>query len=210
MLAVMSIGSGDDAATALRLVLCSASPRRASLLRAADVPFAIGPSPDVDETVPPGIGGVQAVEMLARRKYDEVRARLDARDIALCADTIVHLDDRLIGKPKSRAHARTMLRSLAGRRHEVSTGIAMGRADVRDPWVGHASSVVEMSELSDRELEAYLDADAWRGKAGGYGMQDAARAFLTLVEGEIDTVIGLPVALVLRKFDQFVGGRDSP
>jgi septum formation protein len=175
-------------------LLCSASPRRAALLRQAGVAFEQGPSPGVDETPPEGVPAEEVAEMLARRKAAAAAERSPGR-VVVAADTLVVLDGRVLGKPADAAEARAMLASLSGRRHLVVTGVAAARGG--DLVSGHDSAAVAFRALRPEEIDAYVATGEPLDKAGAYAIQGGAAEFVSARQGRLDTVVGLPVALVL-------------
>lgn len=181
------------------LVLASRSPRRAALLRAARIDFEPGPAPDVDETPPPGLAPAGVALGLAQAKARAVLGRVAAGRTVLTADTVVALDGVLLGKPNGAADALRMLRLLRGQTHDVFTAVAVARggrvrADV-------AQARVRVDPVPDAVLGAYAASGEPLDKAGGYGIQGEAGAFVRLVAGDLDTVIGLPIALLRRLLD---------
>jgi septum formation protein len=174
----------------LRLILGSASPRRKELLAQMGlVPDAILP-PDIDEDPRKGELPRPYAARLAREKALAVAA--DAGDVVLCADTTVALGRRILGKPADAGEAAAFLTLLGGRRHEVITAVAVRRGD--RIWSRESVSAVKMKRLSDAELNAYLASGEWQGKAGGYGIQGLAGAFIPWISGSYSGIMGLPVA----------------
>jgi septum formation protein len=171
------------------LILASGSPRRAEILAAAGIPFEKRQTQFVDETPLPGESPRDYVTRLAREK-----ARTVTADLVLGADTTVVLDHEILGKPADSEEAASMLRRLAGRDHEVLTGICL-RAEARE-IVDCASSRVWFLELSDSEIEAYVSSGEPMDKAGAYGIQGLASKFVTRIEGCYFNIMGLPIALV--------------
>lgn len=183
------------------LLLASRSPRRRSLLEAAGIPFRVGPAPDVDESLPPGLAPAAAVRALAERKALAVRARA-AGELVLTADTLVYLSAaEVLGKPTDPADAVRMLTRLSGRTHAVATGVAL--ADARRLESDVDVTQVTFRHLEPSEIEAYVRGGEPLDKAGSYGIQGGARSFVAHVEGAQDTVIGLPIALVRTLLDRF-------
>ncbi len=174
-----------------RLVLASASPRRVALLRAAGYDFEVRPS-GVPE--PPFAGGDPGAyaESLAGAKA--AGAGGFGPEVVVGADTIVVLDGAVLGKPADPGAAAAMLRRLAGRTHRVITAVAVRRGEVVRS--AHAATGVTFRQLSDREIADYVATGEPLDKAGAYAYQGGAGAFVTRLDGEADTVIGLPVALV--------------
>ena len=178
----------------IRLVLASASPRRAELLTRAGYEFDVVPA-NVDERALVGESPERHVERLARAKSDAVAATYPGR-IVLGADTIVAIDDILLGKPGDPAEAAAMLRRLSGRIHEVWTGVAVRLDDARLGAVERTR--VTLTQLSDPQIDWYVRTGEPLDKAGAYGVQDIASRFVTRVEGSYTNVVGLPVSLVDR------------
>ncbi|HEY4026542.1 MAG TPA: Maf family protein [Candidatus Dormibacteraeota bacterium] len=174
----------------MRLVLASASPRRAALLRAAGYAFEVRPSGAVE---PAHTGGDPAAyaEALARAK---AAGADDGDEVFVGADTIVVLDGAVLGKPAGPSDAAAMLRRLSGRTHQVITAVAVRHGSATRS--AHASAAVSFRPLSEREIADYVATGEPLDKAGAYAYQGGARAFITRLEGEPDTVIGLPVALL--------------
>lgn len=174
----------------MRLILGSGSPRRKDLLASMGiVPDAIL-SPDINEDPHPRELPRPYCARLAREKAMAVEAGPD--DIVLCADTTVALGRRILGKPADVGEAAAFLTLLGGRRHEVITAVAVRRGD--QLWTREQISAVKMKRLSDTELNAYLASGDWKGKAGGYGIQGLAGAFIPWISGSFTGIMGLPVA----------------
>jgi septum formation protein len=174
----------------LRLILGSGSPRRKELLAGLGiVPDLILP-PDIDEDPRKGELPRPYCLRLAEEKVRAVPA--GPEDVVLCADTTVALGRRILGKPADAAEAADFLVAMGGRRHQVITGIAVRRGD--RVLVRESLSTVKMKRLSDAELNAYLASGEWQGKAGGYGIQGLAGAFIPWISGSFTGIMGLPVA----------------
>ena len=181
------------------LVLASASPRRADLLRAAGLRFTVAPVACDERWLP----GEAPAAYAARVAHEKATLAVPAHPgaVILAADTTVWTDPGSppIGKPADRAEAAGILRMLAGRSHFVTTAFAI--ADTRGPSVAwqrrEVTTRVHMRPIPGDELEAYLDADDWRDKAGGYGIQSRAAGIVTAIEGSYTAVVGLPLAEVV-------------
>ncbi len=176
-----------------RLLLASASPRRAELLRAAGFDFDVR-VPDVDETRHPGEPAERYCERLARAKAAAV-ADAGAR-VVVAADTVVVVDEAVFGKPVDPADARRMLRALSGRRHDVLTGVAVAAGGRVVSAVVRTG--VEFARLDDAELDWYVASGEPMDKAGAYAVQGLASRFVARVDGSYANVVGLPVATVYR------------
>jgi septum formation protein len=180
------------------LVLASKSPRRAEILRAAGLPFVARPA-DIEEQ---RLDGESPTDYARRLAIDKAGAvRIDAGEIVLGADTIVVVDDVVLEKPCGDADARRMLQFLAGRTHEVITGICL-RSGVRSV-ADTAVTRVTFSPLTPDEVDAYVASGEPMDKAGAYGIQGLASKFIERIEGDYFNVVGLPVSLVFRHLKQF-------
>ena len=153
------------------------------------VPDAILP-PDIDEDPRKGELPRPYAARLAREKALAVQA--GPGDVVICADTTVALGRRILGKPADAGEAAAFLTLLGGRRHQVITAVAVRRGD--RIWARESLSAVKMKRLSDVELNAYLASGEWQGKAGGYGIQGLAGAFIPWISGSFTGIMGLPVA----------------
>ena len=175
----------------MSIVLASGSPRRKELLEMLGIED-MKIIPAKGEEIPPeGAGPAELVAALATAKGREVAAQCAADDVIIAADTIVWHDGRVFGKPHSREQAATMLRSLSGRAHEVYTGVIViknGRE-----VSGAERSVVHFRELSEDEIQRYIDTGEPMDKAGAYGAQGKAALFVRSIEGDFFNVMGLPL-----------------
>lgn len=179
------------------LVLASASPRRADILRAVGwrfEKFAV----DIDESRAPLEDAVAYVERLARAKA-EAAARQGAAGVMLGADTVVLIDGEILGKPRDEADARRMLRLLSRRWHEVLTGVALVHAGVTSrSLVAHERTRVRFLEMSEEEINWYVATVEPMDKAGAYAVQGRAALFIAEIRGDYWNVVGLPVQLVYK------------
>ncbi|MEO8242384.1 MAG: Maf family protein [bacterium] len=174
----------------MKLILGSASPRRRELLaQLGIVPDAVMP-PDIDEDPRKSELPRPYCARVAREKVLAVIS--DPDDIVLCADTTVALGRRILGKPRDAGEAAEFLTDLGGRRHQVITSVAVRRG--AQVWTRDSVSAVKMKRLSDMELNAYLAGGDWHGKAGAYGIQGAAGAFIPWISGSFTGIVGLPLA----------------
>ena len=176
------------------LLLASASPRRADLLKAAAIPFDVL-AVHVDESP---VGGETPEAHVRRLAEDKARAASLRRPgaVVLAADTVVVVDDHILGKPRDAADAAGMLRSLSGRAHAVLTGVAMLSASTAAVEV--ACTRVWFSPLDDEEIDWYVRSGEPLDKAGAYAIQGLASRFIERIDGSYSNVVGLPVALVYR------------
>ena len=178
------------------LILASASPRRADLLRESGIEVDIQPA-DVNEDVEPGEAPEAYVRRLAEAKGRAISGRMPGRFV-LAADTAVVVEGQILGKPANDEDAARMLRLLSGRSHLVISGVCVMKDG--DPAVptGVETSVVEFADLSPAEIAWYVSSGESMDKAGGYGIQGFASRFVTRIAGSYTNVVGLPIALVYR------------
>ncbi len=194
-------GVAGRSATPLKLLLASSSPRRAQLLRDIGLQFEVG-GVAIDESQQTGELPVDYVRRLALAK---ARADLRPGYVTLAADTIVVLDNEILGKPRGQTEAADMLMRLSGRSHEVLTGVAACQPDapgVREAVI-HAGAIVTFRTVSSAEAQAYWQTGEPADKAGGYGIQGIGGIFAERVVGSYSAVVGLPVMETERLLGQF-------
>jgi septum formation protein len=179
------------------LILASASPRRAELLRTAGIAFDVRHA-DVDETVHHGEDPRTYVRRVAEAKATVVLGRAERGSAVLAADTVVVVDNRILGKPRDTADARAMLTSLSGKCHLVVTGVCLANSDGGQPTLRTSvvQTTVEFSRLKEEEIDWYVASGEPMDKAGAYAIQGLASRFITRIDGSYSNVVGLPVALV--------------
>ena len=175
------------------LVLASQSPRRRELLERAGISFTVRTA-DIDESVQAGEAAQQYVRRLAVRKAMAIPRDDDA--CVLAADTTVVLGSEILGKPVDAADAVRMLTALAGRSHEVITGICLRYR--QELFIDAAVTTVRFGPMTAAEIEAYAATNEPMDKAGAYGIQGMASRYITGIEGCYFNVVGLPVSLVCR------------
>jgi len=173
------------------ILLVSASPRRAELLRHAGLDFTIRPS-DVDETPLPDEAPGDLAERLARAKVLALPA-VSFPALAIGADTVVAVAGAILGKPRDRDEARRMLRQLSGRVHEVTTAMALRTLPEETITCERAVSRVTFAPLSNREIDWYADTGEGMDKAGAYALQGIGALFIESIAGSYTNVIGLPL-----------------
>jgi septum formation protein len=179
-----------------KIILASASPRRADLLKTIGVSFELEPSqvnerPHTDEAPP------DYIIRLARAKVIAVARKRDA-GLVIGADTIVVLDGRLLGKPEDDEDAERMLRQLSGRWHAVMTGVALYDIGTRREVADYDKTLVRFAQLTDKEIEWYIKSGETADKAGAYAIQGLGSLFIEEIAGNYFNVVGLPVPLVYR------------
>ena len=174
----------------MAFILGSGSPRRRELLAQIGVVADDIRPPDIDETP---LKSELPRPYCIRMADEKVRAvQAGADDIVLAADTTVALGRRILGKPQNAGEAAAFLHAMSGRRHRVITAVAVRRGD--KVWQKDVVTAVKMKTLSNDEVNAYLATKDWQGKAGGYGIQGPAGAFIPWIQGSFTAVVGLPLA----------------
>jgi septum formation protein len=180
--------------SAPRIILASQSPRRRDLLTLIGIPHEVLPA-DVDEALLPGEDPAVHAERLARAKAQEL-AQHHPDAVVVGSDTIVVIDDVVLGKPRDVAEARVMLRRLSGRSHTVMTAVAVARD-------GRTVSAVELvgvtfRMLSDADIDAYIATGEPMDKAGAYGIQGFGAVIVERVDGDYFAVMGLALGRLVR------------
>jgi septum formation protein len=176
----------------MRIVLASASPRRADLLRAAGIPFDVFPV-DVDERFRPDEKPEDAVARLAETKAIAALAS-HPHSVVVGADTTVVIHGDALAKPVDSADAARMLRLLSGRTHDVLTGVCVSREERR--LIHVETTRVRVAQLTEPEIEWYISTAEPFDKAGGYAVQGLASRFIEGIDGSYSNVVGLPISSV--------------
>ena len=180
----------------MKLILASSSLQRAEILANAGVSFSVLSSA-VDESPYPGEAPAALVQRLANAKADLVTARAVGPAIILAADTVIVLDDKILGKPGTVENARHMLQQLSGRTHSVLTGVAMIRLPDGERRQFIESTLVHFRPVTDEELSSYLATEEPYDKAGSYAIQGQAGRYIPRIEGCYFNVVGLPLSRVM-------------
>jgi septum formation protein len=181
----------------MKLILASTSRRRAQILHDAGFSFIVVSSA-VDETPFPGELPHDHVQRLANAKAELAAARAVGPAIVLAADTIVTLEGRIFGKPRSSDDAGHMLENLSGRTHAVLTGVTLIRLPDAERRTFVESTLVHFARLSAEEISRYLATEEPHDKAGAYAIQGRAGRYVPRIEGDYFNVVGLPLAHVTQ------------
>lgn len=182
-----------------KIILASASPRRKELLGIAGVDFEII-TKDVDESVPEGTEPHEAAIMTAKKKALAVAAE-HREAVVIGADTIVVADGRILGKPKDKTEAFSMLTMLSGKEHTVITGVCIACGGTVKTF--EKTSSVKFYKLSDEEINAYIETNEPMDKAGSYGIQGKGCTLVESISGDYFNIVGLPVAATVRALKEF-------
>ena len=174
-----------------RLILASGSPQRFSLLVAAGFKPEVR-VPEVDESILVGESANSLVERLAVKKLDAV---INVGECGVAADTVVSINEKILGKPGTPEIALEMLQTLSGETHQVVTGVALSGPKGRRSLI--VATQVKWRELTKEEIVTYIQTGEPLDKAGGYGIQGGGKNFVVSYEGSFDNIVGLPVDEVI-------------
>ena len=175
-----------------RIVLASNSPRRKELLSGLGIRYEVKTLPDIDESYPEGLDGMEIPAFIARSKADAYRSVMQADELIITADTIVWLDGKVMGKPRDAEEAREMLRALSGQTHQVITGVCLTTPVYQKAFA--TMTDVTFATLSEEEIAYYVDRYSPMDKAGSYGIQEWI-GFIGVesISGSYFNVMGLPI-----------------
>lgn len=185
-----------------KFILASASPRRKELLSIYIKDFIIMPA-DIDETVPNNIALEDAPLYIAKEKAAAVFNKLNEDEIIITADTIVLLDNKIYGKPKDKLDAYNMIKTLAGKTHQVITGVCCYSKDKYINIEFSDVTNVSFTDINDEIIEKYLENAEYIDKAGAYAVQGLASMFVEKIEGSYDNVVGLPMGRLARNLIKY-------
>ena len=175
----------------MSIILASTSPRRRELLALLGIVFEVVP-PMVEEIPSPGLSPREQAKQFALDKALSI-ARRYPEDLVLGSDTVIEIDDALMGKPRDLHDAETMLQQLRGRSHHVLTAIALIHEAAYVTHVRVETALVRMTPFTDQELRHYLETGESLGKAGAYSIQGEGARFIETIEGDYPTIVGLPL-----------------
>ncbi len=187
-----------------KIILASNSPRRRELLSGLGYPYEVRVLDGIDESYPGTLRGSEVAEYISKAKADAYRATMGEDELIITADTIVCLDDRVLGKPADEVEAIAMLRSLSGRTHQVYTGVTLTALDRQSSFV--SCSDVSFAELTDEEICHYVTRYRPMDKAGAYGIQEwIGYIGVKRIEGSYFNVMGLPVQRLYAELKGMLG-----
>ncbi len=185
----------------MNVVLASQSPRRKELLGWLIPSFEVQPA-DIDETPLEGEDPKQYVKRMALEKARVIKDKQGSDALVIASDTTVVLEDEIMGKPVSKAEAKEMLRKLSGMTHDVYTAVVLTNHQKEEKIFAHAA--VTFYDLTETEIDTYLATGDYADKAGAYGIQSLAGAFVKAINGDYYSIVGFPIGAVnqaLKKFN---------
>ena len=190
-----------DFITNKKIILASTSPRRQQLLKDMGLSFVVR-SFDVEETYPKSLPNIEIPEYLAKLKAQPFKGTLNQGELLISADTIVCMDNHVLGKPKGKGEATKILLQLSGKKHQVITGVCLMSAKKQHTF--HAITNVFFKELSKHEIDYYIENYKPFDKAGAYGIQEwIGYIGINHIEGSFYNVMGLPVQKLYEEIQKF-------
>ena len=186
-----------------KIILGSNSPRRRELLAGLDIEFTVDTGNNFEETYDPSTPHEMIPEVLSKGKSEGFHRPLERDEILITSDTLVLCGDKVMGKPHSREEAFEMLKLLSGREHKVITAVTV--RDFNRTSTTSDTAIVHFKELSDSEINYYIDTFKPFDKAGAYGIQEwIGYIGIEKIEGSYFTIMGLPVHLVYDELNKFI------
>ena len=187
-----------------RIILASNSPRRRELLAGLGYTYEVRVLSGIDESYPENLQGSEVASYISRAKAEAYRATMASDELIITADTIVCLDDKVLGKPSDEAEAMAMLRSLSGRTHQVYTGVTIVTGEASSTFVSRSD--VTFAELTEEEIKHYVSHYLPMDKAGAYGIQEwIGYVGVERIEGSYFNVMGLPVQRLYTELKKYLG-----
>lgn len=184
------------------IVLASNSPRRRELLGQLGIEYTVKTLDGIDESYPESLQNAEVAEYIANKKAEAYLQTMNEKDLIITADTIVCVEDEILGKPKDADDARRMLRKLSGREHEVVTGVVVATKERKEAF--SVTTLVKFTNLSDEIIEHYVENFKPFDKAGAYGIQEwIGFVGVESISGSFFNVIGLPVQRLFQVLTTF-------
>ncbi len=189
-----------------KIVLASASPRRKELLAGLDIDYSIRVLDNIDESSPSHLQGEDIPLFISGKKADAYMETLANDELLITADTIVYVDNEVLGKPTTPQDAVNMLKKLSGKWHQVITGVVLSTKEKRHSFA--VTAQVKFAELTEAEIEYYVNRYSPLDKAGAYGIQEwIGYIGVERIEGSYFNVVGLPVQRLYQELKQFVSDK---
>ncbi len=186
-----------------KIILASNSPRRRELLGGLGLDFTVKVISGIDESWPQNLKGEEIPLYISREKADPYRTSIKPDELVITADTIVYVDGEVLGKPKDKADAVRMLRLISGRWHEVITGVTLMTTTRERSFA--VTTRVKFANLTDSEINSYVESGLPMDKAGAYGIQEwIGYVGVEAIEGSYFNVVGLPVQRLYRELMEFI------
>lgn len=188
--------------TDYKVILASNSPRREELLRGINIDFQVKVLSDIDETYPSDISAKEIAEYVAKKKANSYTNTLKKDELLITADTIVILNDKVLGKPRNKEDAKEMLLSLSGKIHCVISGVCLTSTTKQTSF--SVTSDVEFDQLTDKEIDYYIEHYTPFDKAGSYGVQEwIGYIGVKHISGSYYNIMGLPIQRLYKELKRF-------
>lgn len=182
------------------IILASNSPRRKDLLRGLDIAFDVRVQPDIAETYPEGAAPADVAGYISREKANAYKDTITEHELIITADTVVIVGNKILGKPANNDEAKEMLRKISGRKHQVVTGVCLTTTEKQHCF--SVSTDVTFKNLTEKEIEYYVETYSPLDKAGAYGIQEwIGYVGVTALEGSYFNVMGLPVQRIWEELN---------
>lgn len=185
-----------------KLILASASPRRKDLLKSINLDFDIIPS-NIEEDIKEKPFSYSLIENLALEKAQDVVKKIKEKAIIIGSDTVVVINNKILGKPKDKIDAKNMLKELSGQAHEVISAIAIIDTDTQKKLCSSVKSKVIFRDVSEKEIENYINTGEPMDKAGSYGIQGQASVFVKSIEGCYNNIVGISTYKLAEMLKEF-------
>ena len=189
-----------------KIILASNSPRRRELLAGLGLDFTVKVISGIDESWPQELKGEDIPLYISREKAAPYKPMLAPDELVITADTIVYVDGQVLGKPSDKADAVRMLRLISGRWHEVITGVTLLTADREHSFA--VTTRVRFCNLTDDEINKYVESGLPMDKAGAYGIQSLFSKHIERIDGDYFNVVGLPVSMLYDELKKMMPGAD--
>lgn len=184
------------------IILASNSPRRKELLRGLDIAFDVRVQPDIAETYPESAAPADVAGYISREKANAYKDTITEHELIITADTVVIVGNEILGKPANDDEAKEMLRKISGRKHQVVTGVCLTTTEKQHCF--SVSTDVTFKNLTEKEIEYYVETYSPLDKAGAYGIQEwIGYVGVTALEGSYFNVMGLPVQRIWEELNNF-------
>lgn len=184
------------------IILASNSPRRKDLLRGLDIAFDVRVQPDIAETYPESAAPADVAGYISREKANAYKDTITEHELIITADTVVIVGNEILGKPANNDEAKEMLRKISGRKHQVVTGVCLTTTEKQHCF--SVSTDVTFKNLTEKEIEYYVETYSPLDKAGAYGIQEwIGYVGVTALEGSYFNVMGLPVQRIWEELNNF-------
>lgn len=191
-----------------KYILASTSPRRREILKNIGIVFDVC-SPLYEEVTENKSFSYEFIEMLARKKGESIKSIVDKNVFIISADTIVTLDNKILGKPKDYQEAYSMLELLSGNTHNVVTSVCIINTKNNELLVESETSEVTFNKLSKEDINSYINNFLPYDKAGSYGIQELPKNFIKEIKGEYDNIVGLPSKKLLSMLKRIKGDKNE-